>query len=237
MSVDLSKSTYSSSVAESELLANGGAPAEATAKNHSSKEIDAKERHLSTDHLLTDLKGRTISGAFITIAAQGAQFVLSLASIMVLARLLTPKDFGLFAMVTSVIGYLRVFKDAGLSTATVPAGRHYPRPGLQSFLDKRRGERRHKSDLCSWFPDYCLVLSRAASDSDYLVLSSTFLLSGLTIQHTALLNRQMRFKAVAVIQVSSLLIGVAVGIGMAWLGYNYWALVFSNLITLLLRFR
>ena len=51
MSVDLSKSTNSSSVAESELLDNGGAPAEATAKNRSSKEIDAKERHLSTDHL------------------------------------------------------------------------------------------------------------------------------------------------------------------------------------------
>src|SRR5438552_15307602 len=84
-----------------------------------SKAIDLHEKHLRTDHLLADLKGRTISGAFITIAAQGAQLLLNLASIMVLARLLTPKDFGLFAMVTTVMGYLRVFKDAGLSTATV----------------------------------------------------------------------------------------------------------------------
>src|SRR5438552_14678532 len=84
-----------------------------------SKAIDLHEKHLRTDHLLADLKGRTISGAFITIAAQGAQLLLNLAYIMVLARLLTPRDFGLFAMVTAVMGYLRVFKDAGLSTATV----------------------------------------------------------------------------------------------------------------------
>src|SRR6202043_508659 len=83
------------------------------------KGMDLREAHLSTDHLLPDLKGRTISGAAVTIAAQGAQFVVSLGSIMVLARLLTPKDFGLFAMVATVIGYLRVFKDAGLSTATI----------------------------------------------------------------------------------------------------------------------
>src|SRR6266566_8146940 len=75
--------------------------------------------HLATDHLLANLKGRTVSGVFVTMASQVAQFLLSLAYIMVLARLLTPRDFGLFAMVTAVMGYLMVFKDAGLSTATV----------------------------------------------------------------------------------------------------------------------
>src|SRR5439155_13431562 len=232
MSVDLSKITDSSSIAESALLANGGAPAEATAKkNHSSKEIDAKERHLSTDHLLTDLKGRTVSGAFITIASQGAQFVLSLVSIMVLARLLTPKDFGLFAMVTTVIGYLRVFKDAGLSTVTVQReGITHAQVSNLFWINVAVSGAislviAAGSPIVAWFYREPRLVPIT------LVLSSTFLLSGLTIQHTALLNRQMRFKAVAVIQVSSLLIGVAVGIGMACQGYNYWALVFSNLIT------
>src|SRR6476469_9903500 len=81
--------------------------------------VDQNDKHLSTDHLLADLRGRTVSGAVITLVAQGAQFVLTLISIMVLARLLTPKDFGLFAMVTAVMGYLIIFKDAGLSTATI----------------------------------------------------------------------------------------------------------------------
>jgi len=83
------------------------------------KATDPNEKHLCTDHLLGDLKGRTISGAFITTASQGTQFLLNLAFIMVLARLLTPKDFGLYAMVTTVTGFLWMFQDAGLSTATV----------------------------------------------------------------------------------------------------------------------
>jgi PST family polysaccharide transporter len=192
---------------------------------------DPNEKHLGTDHLLTDLKGRTISGAFITIAAQGAQFVLNLASIIVLARLLTPKDFGLFAMVTTVMGYLRVFKDAGLSTATVQREdiTHAQVSNLFWINVAISGA------IGLIFAASAPLVARFYREPYLipitLVLSSTFLLSGLTIQHTALLNRQMRFKAVAFIQVTSMLIGVAVGIGMALLNYNYWALVCSNVIT------
>src|SRR6266576_5835678 len=77
------------------------------------------EQHFATDHLLTNLRQRTISSGLVTAAAQGAQFILNLAYIMVLARLLVPQDFGLVAMVTTVMGFLRIFQDAGLSTATV----------------------------------------------------------------------------------------------------------------------
>ena len=195
------------------------------------KGIDPNEKHLCTDHLLGDLKGRTISSGFITIAGQGVQFVLSLASIMVMARLLTPKDFGLYAMVTTIMGYLMVFKDAGLSTATV----------------QREGITQAQVSNLFWINVFlsgavALVLAVGAPLVAWfygeprliainLVLSSTFFLGGLTVQHAALLNRQMRFKAVAFIQVVSMLTGAGVGIGMAWLGYRYWALVFSNVVT------
>jgi hypothetical protein len=46
---------------------------------------------------------------------------------MVLPRLLTPRDFGPFAMDTSEIGYLRVFKDAGLTTEQF-SGKALPTP-------------------------------------------------------------------------------------------------------------
>ncbi len=98
-----------SSIPESEVLANRVGPAETIAQNHSSKEIDANERHLSTDHLLTNLRRRTISSGLVTAAAQGAQFFLNLGYIMVLARLLVPQEFGLVAMVTTVTGFLRIF--------------------------------------------------------------------------------------------------------------------------------
>src|SRR6266403_2700495 len=77
------------------------------------------QQHFATDHLLPNLRQRTISSGLITAAAQGVQFFLNLAYIMVLARLLTPQAFGLVAMVSTIMGFLRIFQDAGLSTATV----------------------------------------------------------------------------------------------------------------------
>ena len=62
---------------------------------------DTARGHLATEHLLTDLKGRAISSGAITIGAQAVKFVLNLGSIVILARLLSPEDFGLIAMVTA----------------------------------------------------------------------------------------------------------------------------------------
>src|SRR5260370_801164 len=80
---------------------------------------DQGDEHLATDHLLANLKGRTISSGFVTGMAQSALFVLNFGSTMVLARLLAPQEFGLVAMVTAIMGFLRIFNEAGLATATV----------------------------------------------------------------------------------------------------------------------
>src|SRR5439155_21176595 len=170
------------------------------------------EKHLCTDHLLGDLKDRTISGGFITIIAQGVQFILGLASIMALARLLTPKDFGLYAMVTSIMGYMMTFKDAGLCTATVqPGGITHAQVSNLFWINVALSGALSlllaaSSPLVAWFYREPRLVAIT------LILSSTFFLSGLTIQHTALLNRQMRFTALALIQIASMVTGVLSGI-------------------------
>src|SRR5689334_7348287 len=58
-----------------------------------------------------------------------------------------------------------------------------------------------------------------------LLLSTTFLIGGFRVQHLALLKRQMRFKAIAFIEVGSMAIGVFVGVAMALMHYQYWSLV------------
>jgi O-antigen/teichoic acid export membrane protein len=221
--------TDSSSTEKGDVVAIVAAPVETAAQVRSNKEIDSNEKHLRTDHLLTNLKRRAISSAFITIAAQGAKFLLNLVSIMVLARLLTPKDFGLFAMVTTVTGFLRVLTDARLSTATVQRESITHAQVSNLFWINVAMSGAISLILAAAAPIVAWFYREPRLVSVTLVLSTTFLLSGLAVQHTALLNRQMRFKAMAIIQVGSMLIGVAVGIGMAWLKYNYWALVGGNL--------
>src|ERR1700676_396753 len=68
---------------------------------------------------MKDLKARAIRGGFAKLCSQGANFALRIGSLIVVARLLDPKDFGLVGMVTAFTGVLNVFRDFGLSTATV----------------------------------------------------------------------------------------------------------------------
>jgi len=48
-----------------------------------------------------------------------SHFLVRMVSLMILARLLDPKDFGLVGMVTAVMGIFSFFRDFGLSAAPV----------------------------------------------------------------------------------------------------------------------
>ncbi|HEV2329070.1 MAG TPA: oligosaccharide flippase family protein [Verrucomicrobiae bacterium] len=191
----------------------------------------ANDMHFRTDHLLDNLKNRTVSGGFVTVTSQAIQFFLVLGSTMILARLLTPRDFGLVAMVSTLTGFLWVFRDAGLSIATVQRdGITHAQvsnlfwvnvvvSGMVGLLVAA------SAPLLAWFFHEPRLMPIT------FALSSVFLLTGLAVQHTALLSRQMRFKTIAVIQIGSVLAGVLVGVGTAWLNFGYWSLVWMNLTT------
>ena len=65
------------------------------------------------------LKQRAIRGGFAKLIGQGVTFGLRLLYMIVVARLLTPTEFGLVAMVTAVTGVFDLFRDGGLSAAAV----------------------------------------------------------------------------------------------------------------------
>jgi O-antigen/teichoic acid export membrane protein len=64
-----------------------------------------------------------------------------------------------------------------------------------------------------------------------VVLAAGFLFNAAGVQHSALLQRHMRFTASAVIEILALLVSTAVGIGMAVSGYGYWALVAMTVVS------
>jgi PST family polysaccharide transporter len=83
------------------------------------------------------------------------------------------------------------------------------------------------SPLVAWFygrPELTAVTA---------ALSVSFLISGLMIQHQALLRRHMRFGTLAVIQIASYVANLIVTISLALLGWRYWALVGGTLATAL----
>jgi O-antigen/teichoic acid export membrane protein len=201
----------------------------AAARSVKAGEKERNEEHFKTDHLLPNLKRHTISGGAVTMSAQAAKFGLNLASTVILAHLLTPRDFGLVAMVGVVTGFLAVFRHAGLSIPTVQR-EHITDAQVSNLFWINLGV----SGLCALI---LAALSPAMAwfyrDSRItyitLLLSTTFLIGGFRVQHLALLKRQMRFKAIALIEVGSMATGVLVGVVMALLHYGYWSLVGSSL--------
>jgi O-antigen/teichoic acid export membrane protein len=191
------------------------------------------EHHLRTDHLLGNLRGRAISGGLVTAAAQAGRFALNLASAVILARLLTPADFGLVAMVATVTGFLRIFKDAGLSTATVQkadithaqvSNLFWVNVGLSAIMSLVVAA---IAPAIAWFYREPRLVNVT------LALAITFAASGIVVQPQALLNRQMRYKALAAIDVGSAAFGLLLGIVLARMGYGYWSLVAMQLSTTL----
>lgn len=182
-------------------------------------------RHFHTSHLEADLKGHSVRGGAITMSAQAGKFVLQTGSTIVLARLLTPQDYGLVAMVTVVTQFIALFKDLGLSQATVQRTEinqsqvstlFWINVGASLFLAVLTAA---LTPAIVWFYDEPRLTSIT------LVLACSYLFSGLGVQHAALLNRQMRYGALGIIDTLSLAAAITIAIVSTQFGAGYWALV------------
>jgi len=186
--------------------------------------------YFQTNHLKNDLKGRSVRGGVITLAAQACKFCLALGSNMALARILTPTDYGLISMVAAVTGFVALFKDLGLSMATV-----------------QQEEITHKQVstlfwVNVWVSGAIMLLTAALSPAIAwfygeprltwitIALASAFIVGGLTVQHQALLNRQMRFFALVIADISSTVASIVAAVIAALNGAGYWSLIVMQLV-------
>ncbi len=203
------------------------------AKSTKNKLPDLNKQFFCTDHLKTELKQRSVRGGAVTLVAQAIKFVLRMGSTVVLARLLSPEDYGLIGMATVVIGFVQLFKDLGLSAATVQ----------KSEINHQQVSTLFWINLIISFAIALLVIALAPLVARFydepllrgitMALAITFIFGGLTVQHQALLQRQMRFAALAKIEIISMLVGVIVAVASAWYGLGYWALVHMQIATVI----
>lgn len=171
------------------------------------------------------LKRVTTRGALVSSGALAISFILRTLSMLILARLVAPRDFGLVGMVTAVTGFLGLFRDAGLSLATV---------------QQEQITREHLSTLfwvnCALGCGLALLSASLAPllvafyhEPNLLpitvILGTTFIFFGAAAQHRALLQRHMRFVKIALIDTISLAVSIVAAVVMAKNGYGYWALV------------
>jgi polysaccharide transporter, PST family len=172
-----------------------------------------------------ELRRIAVRGAGATVFAKAVTLVVAIATTVILARLLTPADFGVVAMVTTFCLLLVSFGLNGFTEAVMQCKEidHYTASNL------------------FWFnvgAGLVLAVAFAASGSLLARLyrnplvanvavgtSAWILISAASVIHLALLKRAMRFAAVSALDVTARAVYGAVAILLAWRGWGYWALV------------
>jgi len=179
----------------------------------------------NTNHLQTDLKGRSVRGGLVTLTSQGVQFAMQSVSTVVLAHLLAPSDFGLVAMVTAITSLGQAFADLGLSEATIqhPEINHDEVSNL-FWVNVGIGLLLAAITVCL-APLLVAFYHEPRLKAVTVVTSLTFVISGLRVQHSALLQRNMRYLAMAIRDVTAYVVAVPLAIVLALHGAGYWAIV------------
>lgn len=188
-----------------------------------------KEDYFDTLHLRADLKKRAVRGAGATVLSQFAMLITNVAGIIILARLLTPTDFGLVTMVTTFSLLLMNFGLNGFTEAIIQ--RENLNHSLVSTLFWVNGGISLALTLVfmaaapaiAWFYDEPRLKGIT------IVIALTIIFTGLSTHHLALLKRQMQFYHTSILQSSTWIIGLIMAITFAWLGWGYWALVIGAL--------
>ena len=178
----------------------------------------------------TDQLGRrAASGALITVGAQVFKIGIQVLAVVVLARLLTPRDYGLVAMVLAIVGVAEIFREFGLSSAAISA-KVLSRGQRDNLFWLNTGAGLALTILiivaapliALWYGrDELVALARA--------LAPVFVINGLATQYRADLTRRLQFRRLAFAEAVAPAVGLAVAITVALLGGTYWALVAQQL--------
>lgn len=154
--------------------------------------------------------------------------VFSWASMLVIARVLTPADFGLVGMATIYLGFVQLINEFGLGAAIVRQ------------RDLTEGQIAELGGLSLAFGTFLWAVSALISglvagffDEPavkwiVITLGSTFVSSALRIVPRSLLSRELRFKKASALNGIEGLVAPAVTLTLALAGYRYWSIVIGS---------
>jgi O-antigen/teichoic acid export membrane protein len=162
------------------------------------------------------------------MAGSAANFAVQIGSVVILARLLTPADFGIVTMVTTFSLLLRSFGLNGFTelimqreelTDALASNLFWINVGVGTILTLA-------------FAGSGRLLARFYHNSDVVqvtqAMSLTIVIGCLGYVHLGLLRRAMHFRSTAIIYFAGQVLQVIVSIALALAGWHYWALVWGS---------
>ena len=157
---------------------------------------------------------------------QGFQFILSI----IIARLVTPTDYGLVAILNVFLALAQTFIDSGFSNALIQKKDRTDLDFSTVFY----------FNLAIGLVVYCILFFTSpyiAAFYDEDLLSPIFryaglnlIITSLSLVHRTKLTIDLKFRKQAIISLVAMLLSGIIGIALAYLGYGVWALVIQTII-------
>ncbi|MGH9600393.1 MAG: lipopolysaccharide biosynthesis protein, partial [Terracidiphilus sp.] len=168
--------------------------------------------------------------AWTSLAKWGSQ-ALSWASTLIVARLLTPEDYGLVGMASVYLGLVTMLSEFGLGTTIM---------ALRDLSDEQVAQLHGFAFLfgLAGFAVSCLIarplgtfFHSAELPPVVIVMSVAFIVTSFRIVPGALLRRELRFRDLAIVDAVSAVVLSVVMVAFAWFGFRYWTLVIGGLLS------
>ena len=176
------------------------------------------------------LRRIAVRGAGSNILAAAVGLGVQIVSTVVLARLLTPADFGLVAMVTTFSLLLSNFVLNGFTEAIIQC----------ETLDRALASNLFWINMAAGvaltfgLSGAGFLLARLYSNPKVVFvaigLSLSIVVTSSSVLHLALLKRAMLFPALSMNDIVASVASVVISVTLAWLGFGYWALIAGTIM-------
>ena len=166
-----------------------------------------------------------LQSGFAIVTIRGANMVVQLGSTILLARLLSPHDYGLVVMVLALMVFAPMLIDLGTTDAIVQKRSITHADASALFWVKVAIGGALTLFLVGGSGFIASFYGEPAVTGIAAVSSLTLIVTALSSQHFALMRRAMQFHRIAIIEFSSNAVSSIVAIAMAFTGWGYWALV------------
>jgi PST family polysaccharide transporter len=176
------------------------------------------------------LSRETLEGFLWMFAGAGGQAVLRVVVIAVLARLLTPADFGIVSAAMTVIALADIFGQIGISPAIVQMSDLSSLHVRVAFTISAISGVLMTTFCALGAPTIANVFQMNAVEPIVATMGIIFTIRGFGIVAEGMMQRQMRFRAIAIINLASYGLGYgACAVGLAIFGFGVWALVLGQI--------
>jgi O-antigen/teichoic acid export membrane protein len=187
--------------------------------------VSRGEHLFRTDDIHVGLRRHSVRSGATTIMARAAQLLLQLGSAMALARILSPLEFGLLAMVSPLSIVLNNVLNVAVQSAIIHREDLTAEECSAMFWESARTNFLLTGVMVLAAPLLARLYHEPRVIGIALAWAATLYVSSLASVPEALLKRQMRFGLVMKIQLGAMLVSLVVSVAAALLGAGYWALM------------